>query len=41
VTSRAATVRLLLHAFASGCMAMTGVEAVSNGMTAFRDPATR
>lgn len=29
---------LLLRAFASGCTAMTGVEAVSNGMTAFRDP---
>lgn len=30
---------LLLHAFASGCTAMTGVEAVSNGMSAFRKPA--
>jgi amino acid transporter len=29
---------LLLRAFASGCTAMTGVEAVSNGMTAFREP---
>jgi amino acid transporter len=29
---------LLLRAFAAGCTAMTGVEAVSNGMTAFRDP---
>src|SRR5690242_8815860 len=29
---------LLLRAFASGCTAMTGVEAVSNGMSAFRDP---
>src|SRR5581483_6672003 len=29
---------LLLKAFASGCTAMTGVEAVSNGVTAFRDP---
>ncbi|MDB6088168.1 MAG: putative aminoacid/polyamine transporter, permease protein [Gammaproteobacteria bacterium] len=34
----AASVWLLLRAFASGCTAMTGVEAVSNGMTAFRDP---
>ncbi len=32
---------LLLRAFASGCVAMTGVEAVSNGVPAFRDPATR
>lgn len=32
---------LLLRAFASGCAAMTGVEAVSNGMTAFRAPAIR
>ncbi|MBC7806745.1 MAG: APC family permease [Akkermansiaceae bacterium] len=29
---------LLLHAFASGCTAMTGVEAVSNGMSVFRKP---
>ncbi len=30
---------LLLRSFASGCTAMTGVEAVSNGMSAFREPA--
>jgi amino acid transporter len=30
---------VLLHAFASGCTAMTGVEAVSNGVSAFRHPA--
>jgi len=29
---------LILRAFASGCTAMTGVEAVSNGMTAFKEP---
>jgi amino acid transporter len=29
---------LLLQAFASGCTAMTGVEAVSNGVRAFRPP---
>ena len=29
---------LLLRAFANGCTAMTGVEAISNGITAFRDP---
>jgi len=29
---------LLLKAFSSGCTAMTGVEAVSNGVTAFRAP---
>ncbi|HVG02746.1 MAG TPA: APC family permease, partial [Nitrospira sp.] len=29
---------VLLRAFAGGCTAMTGVEAVSNGMTAFREP---
>lgn len=32
------TIWLLLRAFASGCTAMTGVEAVSNGMSAFREP---
>ncbi len=29
---------LLMRTFASGCTAMTGVEAVSNGVMAFRDP---
>ncbi len=29
---------LLLQSFASGCTAMTGVEAISNGVTAFREP---
>src|SRR5215470_18055982 len=29
---------LILQAFASGCTAMTGVEAVSNGVKAFRPP---
>jgi amino acid transporter len=29
---------LILRAFASGCTAMTGVEAVSNGVRAFREP---
>jgi amino acid transporter len=32
---------LLLRAFASGCTAMTGVEAVSNGVSAFREPTVR
>jgi amino acid transporter len=29
---------VLMRAFASGCTAMTGVEAVSNGVAAFREP---
>jgi amino acid transporter len=32
---------LLMHAFASGCTAMTGVEAVSNGVPIFCKPAER
>ncbi len=32
---------LVLRAFASGCTAMTGVEAVSNGVSAFREPTVR
>ena len=32
---------LLLRAFASGCTAMTGVEAVSNGVTIFADPVVK
>jgi amino acid transporter len=39
--TEAVSVWLLLRAFASGCTAMTGVEAVSNGMTAFREPPVR
>jgi amino acid transporter len=35
----AATSWLLMKSFASGCTAMTGVEAVSNGVMAFREPA--
>ena len=34
----AASVFLLLHAFASGGAAMTGVEAISNGVPAFKPP---
>ncbi len=32
---------LLLRAFATGCSAMTGVEAISNGVPAFKKPETR
>lgn len=32
------TASLLMQSFASGCTAMTGVEAVSNGVMAFREP---
>ena len=32
---------LLLRSFASGCTALTGVEAVSNGVKAFKEPSTR
>ncbi len=35
------TLWLLLKAFASGCAAMTGVEAVSNGVTAFKNPKSK
>jgi amino acid transporter len=34
----AAGVWLLMQAFSNGCTAMTGVEAVSNGVRAFREP---
>lgn len=36
-----ATLWLLAKAFASGCTAMTGVEAVSNGVAVFREPRVR
>jgi amino acid transporter len=37
----AAGLWLLLQSFASGCTAMTGVEAISNGVTAFQEPRVR
>lgn len=37
-TMAVASTWLLLQAFSSGCTAMTGVEAVSNGVKAFREP---
>lgn len=40
-TTEAATLWLLAKAFASGCTAMTGVEAVSNGVAVFREPRVR
>lgn len=39
VAASAASLWLLLKVFSSGCTAMTGVEAVSNGVKAFREPA--
>ncbi len=35
------TLGVLLHAFASGCTALTGVEAISNGVPAFKPPESR
>jgi amino acid transporter len=32
------TVILVLHAFATGCTALTGIEAISNGVPAFKPP---
>ena len=36
--AQAAFILLLLRAFASGCSALTGVEAIANGVPAFRQP---
>jgi amino acid transporter len=38
---KAVGILLLLKAFASGCSAVTGVEAISNGVPAFRKPRVR
>jgi amino acid transporter len=40
-TGQPLTTFLLLTAFANGCTAMTGVEAVSNGVPAFRPPESK
>jgi amino acid transporter len=39
--TQAVGILLLLKAFASGCSAVTGVEAISNGVPAFRKPRVR
>lgn len=39
--TQAGTVLLVLRAFASGCSALTGVEAIANGVPAFRRPKVR
>jgi amino acid transporter len=39
--TQAITLFLLLHAFSSGTTALTGVEAISNGITAFKEPRSR
>ncbi|HET7088093.1 MAG TPA: APC family permease [Anaerolineae bacterium] len=38
---QALTILLLLRAFASGSTAVTGVEAISNGITAFKEPRSK
>ncbi|MDO8622426.1 MAG: APC family permease, partial [bacterium] len=40
-TGMAVGVLLMLRAFASGCTAMTGIEATSNGVPAFQSPAAK
>jgi amino acid transporter len=35
------TLFLILRAFSSGCTALTGIEAISNGITAFKQPRSR
>src|SRR5579871_739201 len=40
-TTEAVSIWLLLRSFAAGCTAMTGVEAVSNGVSAFREPTVK
>lgn len=40
-TTQAIGIFLILHAFANGTTALTGVEAISNGTTAFREPRSR
>jgi amino acid transporter len=38
---RAVSLFLILHAFSSGTTALTGTEAIANGITAFREPRSR
>lgn len=38
---QALTLFLILRAFSSGCTALTGIEAISDGITAFKEPRSR
>lgn len=38
VVTEPLTLFLILRAFSSGCAALTGIEAISNGITAFKEP---
>ncbi|MBN1313632.1 MAG: APC family permease [Anaerolineae bacterium] len=40
-TMSSLTLFLVLRAFSSGCAALTGIEAISNGITAFKEPRSR
>lgn len=40
-TAHPITLFLILHTFSSGCTALTGVEAISNGVTVFKAPETK
>jgi amino acid transporter len=40
-TTHALTLFLLMRAFSSGCAALTGIEAISNGVKAFRPPESK
>ncbi|KAF0108881.1 MAG: hypothetical protein FD146_767 [Anaerolineaceae bacterium] len=35
------TILLILHAFSTGCTALTGIESISNGVPSFRPPAAK
>lgn len=39
--SQTLTLYMILHSFASGCTALTGIESISNGVPAFRPPESR
>ena len=39
--AQALSLFLILHAFSSGTAALTGIEAISNGITAFKEPRSR
>ncbi|MBP1626014.1 MAG: amino acid permease-associated region [Holophagaceae bacterium] len=41
MVSGAALIWIFMRAYSAGCTALTGVEAISNGVTAFREPSAR
>ena len=41
ISSVPITLFLILHSFSTGCTALTGIEAISNGVPLFKEPSSK